>query len=134
MGFFATLRATDSNRLFWSIMQQILLEQIPIFSPLFIEVLHVLGVVIWIHNSCCFSGTTIQARKHQKLEFITFIPSFSHTRICISKWKNNFSFGEKNLNLLCFSSIETWIYTQFKCLNGIGDSLWSFMTMQQAHV
>ena len=47
--------------------------------------LHALGVVIWIHNSCCSSGTTIQAEKHQQLEFIIFIPSFSYTRICGSK-------------------------------------------------
>ena len=43
-------------------------------------------------------------------------------------------FREKISIFLCFSSIEAWIYTQFKCLNGIGDLSWSFMIVQQAHV
>ena len=70
------LGAISSNRLFWSIIQQAFLEQIFGFSSSFIEVLHALGVVIWIHNSCCSLGTTIQAEKHQQLEFIILLPHF----------------------------------------------------------
>ena len=94
-GICATLGATGSTDCSEVIHSTDFPRANPYFLPSFTEVLHALGVVIWIHNSCCSSGTTIQVEKHQPLEFITFIPSFSHTRICISKWKNNFSFGEK---------------------------------------
>ena len=57
----------------------------PYFLSSFIKVLHVLGVVIWIHDSCCFLRTIIQDGKHQQLKFIIFIVSFSHSRICGSK-------------------------------------------------
>ena len=75
------------------------------FLSLIFEVLHALGVVIWLHDSCCFLGTTIHAEKHQQLEFMIFIPSFSHLRICGSNWKIFFLIRGENLNFLCFSSI-----------------------------
>ena len=94
-GICATLGATGSNRLFWSITQQILLEKISFFSSSFTEILHALGIIIWINNSCCSLGITIQAGKHQHLKFIIFIASFS--RIHKSKWRNMFPIREKNL-------------------------------------
>ena len=47
---------------------------------------HALGVVILIHDSCYLLGTTIQAEKHQQLKFVTFITSFSHSKVCGSKY------------------------------------------------
>ena len=62
----ATLGATCSNKLFWSnMLNRLSLSKSMFFSPLFFEVLHALDVVIWIHNSCCSLGTTIQVEKHQ---------------------------------------------------------------------
>ena len=134
MGFFATLRATDSNRLFWSIIQQILLKQISIFSLSFTEVLHALGVAIWIHNSCYSLGTTIQAGKHQQLEFIIFYSLIFSFKNMWIEMKNIFPhLGRKSqpFMLLIHRSLN---YTQFKCLNGIGDPSWSFTTVQQTRL
>ena len=66
------------------------------FSPLFIEILHALGVVIWIHDSCCSLRTTIQAEKYQQLKFIIFdCLVFSFENIWVEMEKIFSSFGEK---------------------------------------
>ena len=104
------LGATSSNRLFWNIIQQTLLEQIFVFSPSFIEVLHALGVVIWIHDSCCSLEIIIQVEKYQQLKFVILIASFSQSKIYGSKWKKNiFLIQGENLNILFFSSMKSWI-------------------------
>ena len=63
-------------------------------------------------NSCCSLGTTIQTEKHQQLKYVTFIPSFSHSRICGSKWKNNFSFEEK---ISTFYAFHPWKSKALAC-------------------
>ena len=105
-GICASLGATCSNRMFWSNKcNRLSWDKFLFFSSSFFEIIHTLGVVIWIRNSYCSLKTSIQVGKYQQLEFVTFIASFSHSSVCGSKWKKYFfSFEEKISTFYVFHS------------------------------
>ena len=131
-GICATLGETGSNKLFWSITQQTFLSKSFFSLPhLYRGLTHfrLSYLNLWF---MLFFRNNFSRWKTSTTGIYNFIPSFSHLRICGSKWKNIFLILRKKSQSFMLLINRSLNYTQFNYLNGIENPSWSFMTVQQA--
>ena len=124
----ATLEAIGSNRLFWNIMQQTLLEQ-NLFFPLIYRGLTYFGRSYLNSWFMLFFRNNYPSWKTSTARIYNFwLPLFLIREYMGWNGKKYFPhLGRKSQPLLIHGSLN---YTQFKCRNDIGDLSWSFMIVQ----